>query len=534
MEMTGGEAVVQSLLREGVEVVFGIPGVHTLEIYDHFLDHPELRHIVVRHEQGASLLADGYARATGKVGVCTLITGPGLTNASTGIAQAYSDSTPMLVLSSQNPTNHIDQDRGLLHDLKDQSRMMDSICAYSETVYRVKDIPEAVRRAFRYLRTHRPRPVHLEFPIDVLAQRENVQLEPVGEDDLPPVGDERRVTRLAEVLLESERPLLLVGGGCNGAAEEVRRLARTLHMPVVTTTNGKGVFPESDPLSLGANLRSDAVREFMANRDVVLAVGTELAGNETSEWSVPMGTELYHIDIDYRNFNRGYETAMGIVGDASRTLRRLLAALEGRLDGRPERDDAALLESLRSRLVGFDADEAEEWRVILKVLKETLAPDAIVVNDMTMLCYRATGSYPVDSPRTFLFPRGLGTLGFSVPAAFGAKLGQPERQVVALTGDGGFLYTSNELATAVKYSLGVPVLLLNNESYGVVKMNQLRRYSRSIACDIVNPDFVTYASSFGARAVRIQSEELADRLPHVLSVALKQEVPTLIELPVSF
>jgi acetolactate synthase-1/2/3 large subunit len=524
--MTGGEAVVRQLEREGVDVAFGIPGVHTLEMYDALVD-SDFDHVTGRHEQGVGFMADGYARATGRVGVALVITGPGLTNVATPVGQAYSDSVPMLVISTANATNEGGRGKGYLHETKDQQGLMESIAAYSERVERVADAPRAIADAFEHLDTHRPRPVHVELPTDVLEREEPVELVDRRPATLPS-PDEDRLDEAAERLADAEAPLLVVGGGAAGAAAAVRRFAEAFGIPVVTTTAGRGVVPPDHELCLDASIRHDAAAEFAASRDVALALGTELSAQETG--SVDLPSELVHVDLDYTNFGNNHEAALGIVGDCGTALDRIherAADLGVRFEGA-----SAEVAAARPAPVTETADENPRHRVIA-VLREALADDAVVVNDMTKLCYEAASRFPTGEPGSFLFPRGYGTLGYSPPAAYGAAVGT-DRQVVALVGDGGFLFTVGDLATAVRYDLGVPIVVLNDDSYDVLEDVQRRDYGRTVGTDIENPDFVPLARSFGAEARRVETADLEAELPDALDAAFGRDTPTLIEIPVAF
>jgi acetolactate synthase-1/2/3 large subunit len=528
--LTGGQAVVAQLEREGVDVAFGMPGVHTLDIYDALVD-SEIDHVTTRHEQGAGFMADGYARTTGRVGVALVITGPGLTNAATPIGQAYSDSSPMLVISSQNETNEDGRGKGYLHELKDQQGAMENIAAYSEQVTRVADIPEAVSAAFEYLRTNRPRPVHLQIPTDVLAREERAELAaPVGEPAPEPV-DEPRIEAAVDRLAEADRPLLVVGGGASGAADAVRRLVDAAGVPVVSTVAGKGVVSADHPLALGATTGKEPVAEFVESRDLVLAIGTELGSQEFG--SIDLPENLVQIDVDYRNLGKTYPTEIGIVADAAAAVPELADRVESRgvAFGDDQREAVA---DLRDR-IELVPDERDDRHRILAALREALDDDAVVANDMTKLSYAASSEFPIREPDTFLFPRGYGTLGFGPPAAFGAAVGLPDRQVVGLVGDGGFLFTVQALATAVKYDLAVPIVVVNDDSYGILEEIQARDYDgRTYGTDIENPEFVPLARAFGAAAERIDVDDVETALPDALAAAFDRDRPTVVEIPVDF
>jgi acetolactate synthase-1/2/3 large subunit len=525
--MTAGRAVVEQLEREGVDVAFGIPGVHTLELYDALVD-SDIDHVTGRHEQGVGFMADGYARATGRVGVALVITGPGLTNVATPVGQAYSDSAPMLVVSTANATNEGDRGKGYLHELKDQQGLMESVAAYSERVERVADAPGAIADAFDYLESHRSRPVHIELPTDVLEREE-----PVTTVDRSPASypspDEDRLDEAADRLAAAEAPLLVVGGGAAGAAESVRRFVEAFRIPVATTTAGRGVVPTDHELCLEASIRHEAAAGFAASRDLVLALGTELSAQETG--SVEFPDELVHVDVDYTNVGNNHETALGIVGDCADAVAGLHERAADRGIGFEGTREAVAAD--RPAPVAETADGNPRHRVIA-ALRGALDDDAVVVNDMTKLCYEAASRFPMSEPGSFLFPRGYGTLGFGPPAAFGAAVGDPDRQVVALVGDGGFLFTVGSLATAVRYDLGVPIVLLNDDSYDILEDVQRRDYGRTMGTDIENPEFVPLARSFGAEACRVGMADLETELPERLAAAFDRDGPTVIEIPVEF
>lgn len=531
MRMTGGRAVVEALVRSGVDTVFGIPGVHTLEIYDGFFDHEDsIRHIVTRHEGGAGFMADGYARATGKVGVCLVITGPGVTNTVTALGEAFSDSSPVLMISSQNQTDHMDRDVGALHQLKDQLALTSGCTAWNQRVTDPADIPGAVSAAIGYLQTHRPRPVHIEIPTDVLEAEAEMNFQ-----DCRTPGTFRasspQVDQAVEILLGAERPLLWIGGGAVGASEALTELAEMLGAAVVCTGAGKGIVRDDHPLSLGSNLRSDEVREFVGTTDAALVIGSELGVVDTGGGQVPLPDATVRVDVDAPGGDRLYRPRLEIRSDARLFAEELLRRL-GPVVVERDADAAFRAEVQEVRdTVADNASDAGEVRAIVDVLRQSLLPEDVVVCDMTMLCYRATSLYPALQPGTFLFPRGFGTLGWSMPAAIGAKLGDPDRNVVSLCGDGGFLFTVQELATAVKYELPLPILLMNNESYGVVERNQERRYGRALGTDICNPDFMLMAESFGAIGRRLTD---AAELPAALSETFSANRPTIIEFRVDF
>lgn len=534
--MTGGRAVVEALIREGVDRVFGIPGVHTMEIYDELYERrDDITHVVSRHEGGAGFMADGYARASGEIGVCLVITGPGVTNATTALGQAYSDSSPVLMISSQNDTEHMDRDVGALHQLKDQLSVTDGCTAWTRRVMDPADIPEAISDAAAYLRTHRPRPVHIDIPTDVLESEAEISFADSGRTAEQFAPSPARMDQAVQMLADAERPLIWVGGGATGAGEEITELAEMLDAAVVMTCAGKGVVREDHPLNIGSRLRGDderVVQDFVATGDIVLVIGSELGVVDTMGGQVQLSERMIRVDVDAPGGDKLYRPELEIRSDARIFCRQLLQ----RLRDLPE-DDFGAGDSFRAEISAVqDALETEPAddggpRPIIDSLRQSLGDEDIVVCDMTMLCYRATALYPAYAPNTLLFPRGFGTLGWGLPAAVGVQMGAPNRQVVTVCGDGGFMFTVQELATAVKYQLPIAILLMNNDSYGVVDKNMRHRYDRAIGCDIANPDFMQMAESFGIAARRLND---ASELPAALEEAADADGPTLIEFCVDF
>jgi len=529
-QLTGGEAAVRQLEREGVEAAFGIPGVHTLALYDALIG-SDIDHVTARHEQGAGFMADGYARATGRPAALFVITGPGLTNAATPIAQAYSDSAPMLVVSSHHETAEADRGQGLLHELKDQAGVMEDVAAHSERVDRVSDIPGAIASAMDRLESGRPRPVHVDVPLDVFDRRDAVDLAPPPADRTAararPEPSPDRIGAAADAVAGADAPVLLAGGGCGSpaATAAVRRLVDEVGLPVVTTTAGKGVVPADHPRHAGTTERA-AAADVLAAGDLLLAVGTELSPRDVGDVDLP--DEVVRIDIDYGGMMRTHEPDVGIVADAADGV----DAMADELDGR---GGAATLPEPADPSPLWPAEEQWEGsHRILAALRDALDDDAVVAADMTKIGYAARPAYPAYAPRTFLFPRGFGTLGYSPPAAIGAAVGAPDRQAVALVGDGGFMFTVQAVATAVAHDVGVPIVVCNDEAYGVIEESQERRYGRTVGVDIENPDFVALAESFGAAAERLDPAGLDETLEPALDAAFERDRPTLVEIPVEF
>ncbi|MEW6523722.1 MAG: thiamine pyrophosphate-binding protein [Bacillota bacterium] len=518
--LTGGQAVVETLLRNDVNTVFGIPGVHTLHIYDALVDRPQIRRILNRHEQGSGFMADGYGRASGRPGVAIIITGPGLTNMATPLGQAYSDSSPVVVVSSEIESAHIGKGRGVLHELKDQLAFMGQLTRWNAHAKRVEDIPGLLQHALTCHVSGRPGPVHVQVPHDLLGARAEFHL--VKEDPQPPAPDPALVEKAAGLLLGCKSPIIYAGGGAQGAALELRELAERLGAPVLTTCLGKGAFPDDHCLALGNNGTAPEVRNLLEECDLMLAVGTRFGPSSTANWSMPV-PRLIHIDIDREELGRNYPAELKICADARLTLEGINAHLRHRATRPVPRG----LTDVQAKLSASQQRQKWQWG-ILSAIRDALGRDGILVPDMTVLGYTATRAFPVFAPRSFLFPRGFGTLGFAPPAAAGAKLARPGQRVIALCGDGGFLFTAEELAVAVQHHIAITVVLINSHSYEVVRRNQERQFGRYVDVDLVNPNFQQLTEAFGAVALAASDgDSLAAALAETAGVC----GPVVIEVP---
>jgi acetolactate synthase-1/2/3 large subunit len=527
---TGGQWVVDALAAEVVRHVFGIPGVHNLAIYDALAGRPGLTHILARHEQGAAFMADGYARASGEPGVIAVTTGPGATNALTPLVEAYASSVPLLLLMSDVPAALIGKNLGALHEVPNQIDCFRPLTRWAEVVRDGAGIAPAVQSAFARLRSARPGPIALSIPTDLLmAQAPGALHAPQGER---PRCDAALVERAARRLAGARRPLVLTGGGvvAAGAESELRAVARRLGAPVVTAVNGRGAVPETDPAWLGVLPNRLATQRALEAADVILAVGCRFAHRSTKGLLLNLELRpeqaLIHLDLDPEEIGRLFPAEIGLVGDARDGLAGLLAAL-GRGEADAAWDWAALARQRDARWARWTETDAR----LIRMLREALPPDGIVVNDQTGLNYWMEWHYPVLAPRTFLYPIGSATLGYGVPAAIGAKIARPDRPVIAVVGDGGFLFSVNELATAVKYALPVVFLVLNDNRYGAIKYLQEAMFAgRWSEADLANPDFVALARAFGAEGQLVKQ---VDDLPRALTRALAHPGPTVLELPIA-
>ncbi len=522
--MTGGQALIRSLEAHGVTTLFGIPGTHNLAVYDALLDSP-IRHISARHEQGAAFMADGYARAGGQVGVCLSTTGPAALNTLTPLGTAFSDSSRVLCIASQIQAEFLGREKGLLHECSGQSEGFQAVTKWRQTATTVDAIPWLVRDAFAQLGSGRPRPAALEIPCDVLDAAGRPALPAPLETDLEQPCPEE-LSRACQLLEKARRPVIWAGGGLirAGASDALTRLAERLQSPVFTTTLGKGAIPEDHPLSAGNTLLHPAGRAYLQTCDLMLAVGTRFKEIETERWRLKLPERLIHMDIDPAEIGRNYEVSAAVVGHARPALEGCLELCRG---AAPARDRAREVKELRDRIWSECRQRAPAAVELVECLRAALPRESVLVCDLTAAASWCHHLLEVYEPPTFHSPWGFCTLGFGLPAAIGAKLAQPRRPVVLLSGDGGFLFNCQELATAVECGLPLVMMVFNDRGYGVLRPQQMARYGRTHAADLVNPDFAALAKAFGAGALRV--ERLED-LPRNLTKALSQPAPCLIEV----
>jgi acetolactate synthase I/II/III large subunit len=507
---TCGEALIGFLEQYGIDTIFGIPGVHTVELY-RGLGNSKIRHITPRHEQGAGFMADGYARASGRPAACFIITGPGLTNIATALGQAYGDSIPMLVISSVNRRDELALGEGRLHELPSQRNLMAGLTAFSHTLMRADELPQVLARAFTVFRSARPRPVHIEIPLDVITATADGLRAQILSDLGRPSPDPARIAAAAALLRSANRPLVVLGGGAQDAAGEARSLIERLGAPTLMTVNAKGILPPGHPLSLGSSLSQPPIREELASADVVLAVGTELGETDTMlfESRPRFGGKLIRIDIDAEQLVRNALPDVAIASDAALALKALLEELQPTSRSPAQRR----VQDLRERVEALYTDRQKLHRRLFSALQQAL-PDVLIVGDSTQPVYSANLLFEAERPRAFFnAATGYGTLGYALPAALGAKLAQPDRPVAVVIGDGGIQFTIGELATAVELGLPLSILLWNNHGYNEIREYMADRGIPQIGVDIYTPDLLAIARGFGCEAVRVQSlPQLQDEL----------------------
>ena len=521
--MTGAEALIESLRKNGVRHVFGIPSTHTLELYRALGKATGIAHITTTHEQGAAFMADGYARATGRPGVCIVTTGPGVTNAATAIAEAYSDSVPVLCITAHIVSEDIGLGRGHSHELRSQESVLEGITDETGLILSPDQVGLAVHNAFQRFTNGRPRPVCLAIPTDVQEAPTSVPIPdaPTEDPNLPDSGD---VERASGLLNSAGTPAIIAGGGAQGAFEELVALAERLDAPVATTLNGKGVVPSSHPL--GASLVSyRSVARFLEQCDVVLAVGTELSPADLWTGPLQLGGKLVQVDIDPDQIGRNHAVDAAVVGDARQTLTMMLGSVMG------SRSWAGASRAAHVR------DVAEKEALVMgrsylpwiRALRTAMPAESSLALDVAMVAgFGAYPFYDLPGPRTWMNPSGLGTLGYALPAAIGAKIARPERAVAALVGDGGFMFTMSELMVAAQHRLAIPVVIWNDRAFGEIRRLMRERGFEPFATDLHVPDLANLAAAYGAAYARVEEPE---ELVSAVETALGADGPTLVEVP---
>lgn len=526
--VTGGEVVVAALALHDVGVVFGIPGTHNLSVFD-ALGRYGIRTVATTHEQGAGYAADGYARTSGRPGVAVVTSGPAVYNAATAVAQAYSDSIPVLLVSPGMPRDLPvgGPGSGYLHEAKDQRGAMERIAARVLRPTTHQQIADAVTDAFSAFATGRPRPLHLEVPLDLLDEVGDARLRPAVVPT-PARADDAQVVAAAQLLAQAERPMVVAGGGARTASEALRRVAERLSAPVATTINGKGVLDERHPLALGARLGTAAVVSAADAADVLLVVGAELGNSDMWQGMLRPRGHVVRVDVDPEMATVNLSADTMLVGDAAVVLGQLADVLSA-AGGGVATEPPVWVTNLRHAASAESREAGARWMPWVEAIDAGRSTDGVVATDNAMCVYfGAIGNMLVGRPSSFHFPTGFGTLGFTVPVAIGAALAAPDRAVVGISGDGGLLFTATELATAAAEHLPLAIVVFDNSGYGEIRAEMLERDEKPLAVDAPPRDLVLLAQALGAHGVRV---ETPDELVTELREAPRRHGPTVIVVP---
>ena len=523
-QMKGGKALVASVLQHGVDTIFGLPGGQIYEVFDALYDEPDVQIITTRNEGGAGYMAFGYARSSGRVGVFSVVPGPGFLNATTALSTAYVCNSPVLCLAGQIPAHAIGRNIGYLHDIPDQLGVAQRVTKWAARVDHPAQAPQMVRDAFKQMTTGRRRPVSLEMPLDVMAQNAEVTLLDPVTDYADPAPDPEAVATAAKLLGSARRPMIMVGSGALDAGSEVLELAEMLQAPVVSQRGGRGVVSDRHYLAHSF----PAGHRMWPQTDVVLAIGTRLKYARL-HWGVDEALKIIHVDIDPTEINRISRPTVGIIGDAKTTLAELIPAVTTHNSKRPSREEE--LTQFQQQMRAEFVKNVQPQMAFLQVIRDELPDDGIFVDEITQVGYASWYGFPVYAPRTFISTGYAGNLGYGYPTSLGVKIANPDKPVVAIAGDGGFMFNAVELATAVKYQIATTTIIFNNSAFANVARAQQQRYGgRVIGTELQNPDFVKFAESFGAAGYRATTPE---QLREAFRRSLDDNGPVTIEVPIA-
>ena len=520
---TGGEAIVSGLVAHGVDTVFGLPGAQIYGLFDAF-QQAQLKVIGARHEQACGYMAYGYARSSGRPGVFSVVPGPGVLNAGAALLTAFGANEPVLCLTGQVPTPFLGKGRGHLHEMPDQLATLRSFVKWADRIEYPDAAPALVSRAFQEMLSGRRGPVALEMPWDVFTQRAETAPSKPFEAFPAPLPDTERVKAAAGLIAASKTPMIFVGSGAIHAREEILELAELIDAPVVAFRSGRGIVSNTHELGL----TMAAAYKLWPHTDLMIGIGTRLELPTMSRWPFqPDGLKSIRIDIDPSEMRR-YTPHAAVISDAKAGTAELLAVVRKNGYTRTRGRRAAIRDASAAAL--NEIQQIQPQMAYLNILREVLPANAIVTDELSQVGFASWYGFPVYEPRTFITSGYQGTLGSGFPTALGAKVAHPDRPVVAITGDGGFMFGAQELATAVQFKIGVVTLVFNNNAYGNVRRDQLQRFDgRVVASDLVNPDFVKLAESFGVSAARVTSPE---GFRPVLEKALAHGGPYLIAIEV--
>ena len=528
MTKSCAEATIELLSKYGVTTIFGIPGVHTLDFcraLTNKADDPnKILHVQARNEQGAGFMAEGWARATGDVGVALVISGPGVTNASTALGQCYADSLPLLLISAEPKSESLGKGEGVLHEITEQKKVTEPLTAISETVKTPNDVPILLEQAFTIFRSKRPRPVHISIPIDIQAKPVNTIWAPIQAPPCPKASEDELLKAIS-LITESKKIVCILGGGSNDAGKEVSKLVDNLGAVVITTTAGKGVINDNHPLVIsGGTVRAEA-REYLSKADLILAIGTEMAETDNYVGKYSISGKIVRIDIDDKKIDDSYKATVGLVGDAKETVKKLNAKLNNSVS-------LEHLESVKNEVIEIKRQIEENLtisekrhRKLLTILRKIAPSETIFSTDACQLSYTGVFDFNIPSSRKWLHPVGFCALGNALPNAIGAKMALPTTPVAVLVGDGGFMFSMPELLTAKEQNLSLPIIIWENGGYkqiqddmGVMKIDR-------VGVEGLNPDFIKLAKSCHCEAVYADSAEVFMK---AFKNALSTNSPTII------
>lgn len=522
LKLTTGEAVAKSLVAHGVDTIFGIPGAHMYDFNDAVAQEPGLTFITNRHEQGAGYMAFGYAKSTGKTGVYTVVPGPGLLNSAAALCTAYGANTPVLCITGNIMSDMIGRGRGQLHELPDQLATMRGFTGWAERINHPTEAPELVNKAMMSMRKGRIFPAALEAPWDVYGQSAVVDMDVDLSIPKPTPVDADQIEAAAKMIANAKNPMIILGAGANEAAPEIQALVEMLQAPVTSHRSGKGIVSNDHPLSL----LSTAAFEYWPKCDVLIGIGSRLDLAFMRWCWQPKGLKMVRIDIDPTEMVR-LKPDLPVVADARLATIALMDSLSTKLGKVASREDEC---------AGYKAKAHKRFETLkpqtpyIRAMREALPRDGFYVEEISQMGFTARFSLPVYAPRQFVTCGYQDNLGFGYHTGLGVKVGNPDKCVLSVSGDGGFMFGVQELATAVQFRINLVTVIFNNNAFGNVRRDQMTKYDgRLIGADLVNPDFVKLAESFGAKGVRVTTPEA---LKIAITEGFSEDGPVIIEVPV--
>tara|TARA_B100000579_G_scaffold229634_1_gene188031 strand:+ start:11262 stop:12908 length:1647 start_codon:yes stop_codon:yes gene_type:complete len=521
--MSGGDALISSLEREGVEVIFGLPGVQMYGVVDALRRNKNIKMIVPRHEQATSYMADGYARASRGIGVAMVVPGPGLYNAAAGLSTAYSSNSRVLMIAGQIPRATIGKDMGGLHEVNDQLETIKPVTKFQKRLLRPHEIPEGVSEAFSHLKNGRPRPVEIEMPPETMVESEDVQLleSSVFQRTQPA---ESSISEAVKMILEAKNPVIYAGTGVirSEAEDELKAFTELTNIPVVTSAAGKGVISDEHPHSLGSGLTGEGqIKNYLENSDLIIILGSRFA----IRYPAAENTKKIHVEIDESEIGKFHDDALPVIGDAKVSINKITEGIKSmggtNLDS-PTDQVKKIREILDSGKEGLHPQHE-----ILNSLREGMPQDTISVWDMTQMGYYSRAAFKTYNTSTYFDSGYSGNLGWAFPAAIGAKVAKPDTPVVSISGDGGFMYNVQELSTAVKYGINVIAIVFNDGYYGNVRRDLELDWGGDYETSFVNPEFAKMAETYGAKGIYVDDPT---KVNQAIEEGIAAKKPTLIEV----
>ncbi len=528
-KLRSAELLVKCLEHEGVEYIFGIPGEENIAVMDALLDSP-IQFIITRHEQAAAFMADVYGRLTGRAGVCMSTLGPGATNLVTGVADGNMDRAPLVAIAGQGATTRMHKES---HQVLDLVNLFDPITKYSVQIREPEIVPEIVRKAFKFAQAEKPGAAFIDFPENIGDMEvENVQPLKV-QSPLPSTAAVGKCRQVAELISQAKNPIIIAGNGVirSDASDELVAFAEAISAPVATTFMAKGVIPSSHPLSLGTvGLKAhDLVAFGIDEADLVICIGYDMVEYDPAHWNPNHDKRIIHVDGSPAEVDTNYIVEAGVIGDLRDSLQRIAA--------RSERKPCSAMKKLRGKIVDMLIQHADDTAFPIKPqkiicdLRKAMQPEDIVISDVGAHKMWMARMFQAERPNTCIISNGFASMGIALPGAIAAKLVYPDRNILAVCGDSGFMMNNQEIETAVRLGLNITILIFNDNKYGLIEWHQMREYGRSSHIDVTNPDFVKFAESFGANGYKVErTEDLLD----TINTAMNDGGVSIIDCPVDY